>query len=292
MSKDPAFLFYYKDFENDTADWEADAVGWYIRLLCFQAGNGYIPSEIEELAQLARVKFSEYKIFCERWATRLALKFKPLSDTQLYNPKLSKVQAERKSGAIKKSVLAVLGNFIKTCNLTDVEKIKLKDLFHNEKSFYNILNSEKRKEIIEEFLVGKSFLIIEQRNAKRNAIKERTQQEDENENEIKDITKVKSKKYTKSDFKKALLDLGAQEQHVDDWFTVRTQKKAAFTKTAFTKFFNECNNNNYPIAQAVKICAERSWVGFEYKWLKNIENEQPTINRQTAATYEQNGRGW
>lgn len=83
MSKDPAFLFYYKDFENDTADWEADAVGWYIRLLCFQAGNGYIPEDIEELAQLARVKFSEYQNFCERWAKRLALKFTPLSEGKM-----------------------------------------------------------------------------------------------------------------------------------------------------------------------------------------------------------------
>jgi len=83
MSKDPAILFYYKDFDSDTADWEADAVGWYMRLLIFQSGNGYVPSGIEDLAQVARVRFSDYQTFCERWAKRLACKFETLSEGKL-----------------------------------------------------------------------------------------------------------------------------------------------------------------------------------------------------------------
>lgn len=82
--KDPAFLLYYKDFDNDTADWEPEALGWYMRLLFFQAGNGHIPSDIEEIAQIARVKFSEYQKFQSVWKKRISVKFsETLSDTHI-----------------------------------------------------------------------------------------------------------------------------------------------------------------------------------------------------------------
>tara|TARA_R110000822_G_scaffold14427_6_gene50815 strand:+ start:11456 stop:12385 length:930 start_codon:yes stop_codon:yes gene_type:complete len=175
MAKDPAFLFYYKDFDSDTADWEADTVGWYLRLLIFQAGNGYVPEELEELAQVSRVKFSEYEKFCDRWALRLAMKFETLSDGKLYNVKLSKVQAERKQGAIKKSVLAVFGNYIKQSDLTaDAEKY-IKSSFHRETYFYTILDAELRKSKILKFLknIHEEY---NERYAKRNATVKRSQQ--------------------------------------------------------------------------------------------------------------------
>lgn len=183
MAKDPAFLFYYKDFENDTADWEADSVGWYMRLLIFQAGNGYVPSDIEQLAQVARVKFSDFKNFSDRWAIRLACKFSTLSDGKLYNKKLSKIQSERKSGAVKKSVLAVFGNFIKSTKLSLQDEKELKRAFHNEDSFYEISDPEKRKFEILNFLENQ-IQLNKQRYAKR------TQQGDVNENE--DVNKKES----------------------------------------------------------------------------------------------------
>lgn len=166
MSKDPAILFYYKDFDSDTADWEADAIGWYMRLLIFQSGNGYVPSDLEELAQVARVRFSDYQIFSERWAKRLACKFKPLSEGKLYNTFLSKVQSKRKTGAIKKSVLAVFGNFIKSTELSLEEEKEIKKEFHKQDSFFEILNDEKRKNEILNFL-NQSLINIKQRIAKR-----------------------------------------------------------------------------------------------------------------------------
>lgn len=189
MSKDPAFLFYYKDFENDTADWEADEIGWYIRLLIFQAGNGYIPEDTEKIAQVARVKYSEYLKFSERWASRLACKFISLSDGKIYNRKLAKIQSERKSGAIKKSVLAVFGNFIKSSNLSATEERELKKSFHSQDHFYDILQSEERKVKILKFLNNET-LLIKQRYAKR------TQQGDAIENEDVNKDKVENGKIT------------------------------------------------------------------------------------------------
>lgn len=174
--KDPAFLFYYKDFENDTADWEADAVGWYLRLLIFQAGNGYVPSDIEELAQVARVRFSEFKNFSERWAYRLACKFQPLSEGKIYNKELSKLQADRKSGAIKKSVLAVFGNFIKSTELNDTELKDLKKSFHSQNHFLEISNAEIRRDEIIKFLNNEVDL-IKNNDAKRYAKRSHMQSE-------------------------------------------------------------------------------------------------------------------
>lgn len=104
------------------------------------------------------------------------------------------------------------------------------------------------------------------------------------------------KKLTKKDFKKMFLDLGAQEQHIDDWFKARDKKKLVYTETAFIKFTNECNDNNYPIPEAIKNCAENGWGGFKYSWVQNINNgiseSTTTINRQTRATYLANREGW
>lgn len=184
--KDPAFLLYYKDFESDTADWEPDAVGWYMRLLCFQAGNGYVPSSHEEMAQVARVKFSQYTIFCDRLATRLASKFIPLSEGKLYNPFLQKVQDDRKKGAVKKSVLAVFGNLIRHTVLSKSEEISVKTAFSEKKMldvFCEINNEEKRKEAIIEFF--NTEIIIATEVAKRPLIEDETVIEDVIENEGK-----------------------------------------------------------------------------------------------------------
>lgn len=97
MAKDPAFLFYYKDFDSDTADWEPEAIGWYVRLLCFQAANGYIPSDIEELAVVARVKFSDFEKFRDRWASRIASKFNSLGNKKILKPNVG-IRILRNSG--------------------------------------------------------------------------------------------------------------------------------------------------------------------------------------------------
>lgn len=92
----------------------------------------------------------------------------------------------------------------------------------------------------------------------------------------------KTKKNGKEQFRKSLLDLGANEQHVDDWIEVRSQKKASFTETALKALIKECQENNFPIDDAVRICAENSWQGFKYKWILNQNtNEKFNANKKT-----------
>lgn len=99
-----------------------------------------------------------------------------------------------------------------------------------------------------------------------------------------DIEKEKSsakkeKEFGKPEFRQTLIDLGSDPQHVEDWIKVRTAKRATFTQTVLQAFFNECAKNNFPIPEAVKICAERSWQGFKYDWvLRDINNgKQATV---------------
>lgn len=90
-----------------------------------------------------------------------------------------------------------------------------------------------------------------------------------------------AKNFGKKEFRETLIERGAEPQHVEDWMKVRESKKAVFTKTAMNKFLNECDNNNFPVADAVKICAERSWQGFQYQWILKNTNNGITINNQS-----------
>lgn len=123
-----------------------------------------------------------------------------------------------------------------------------------------------------------------------------------NVNDNVNVINKKSKlKFTKTNFKKELLDLGVDENHLEDWLRVRTAKKCVFTKTALNSFLLECKKNNFSIPDAVRICAENSWAGFKVEWFNNLKNNQngksntktqPTINRQTEDVIRQNSQGW
>ena len=97
--------------------------------------------------------------------------------------------------------------------------------------------------------------------------------------------KVNTKKtsFTKRDFKNTLIQLGCEPQHVEDWMKVRTTKKGSFTKTALTRLINECDNNMYPVPEAVKICAENDWRGFKYEWVINLKGGNKVEESRTGS---------
>lgn len=87
------------------------------------------------------------------------------------------------------------------------------------------------------------------------------------------------------DFRKILIeDFNCDKQHVSDWLEVRKKKNASNTETALKNFINECQKNNFPVSEAVKICAEKSWRGFEYKWLENSDYNSQTNGNQWQKT--------
>ena len=54
-TKPPSFDFFPDDFIAGTYHLPAEAVGIYVRLLCYQWNNGSIPSDENELARVAGV---------------------------------------------------------------------------------------------------------------------------------------------------------------------------------------------------------------------------------------------
>lgn len=102
----------------------------------------------------------------------------------------------------------------------------------------------------------------------------------ENTNEIKNFDSVSkpTKKQLIEKFKEDLLLNGADEKDLDDWISIRKEKKAQFSERALNTFLNECKENNYPVYKAVKICADNGWSGFKFEWTKSKNNGKQQNN--------------
>lgn len=102
------------------------------------------------------------------------------------------------------------------------------------------------------------------------------------EKEKSSAKKESEKFFSKRDFKKRLIELGADEIHIDDWFKVRDKKKASYTETALNGLINECKKYSFLVKDAVRICAERSWQGFKYSWIDEKQKNNGQSNNQTT----------
>ena len=81
--------------------------------------------------------------------------------------------------------------------------------------------------------------------------------------------KPKAKRFN---FKQALIDAGASEDHSALYMDVRKQKKAVNTEQAFNMFIGSLGN--YTVKQAVEICATEQWRGFKPQWVERLEPEK------------------
>jgi hypothetical protein len=85
----------------------------------------------------------------------------------------------------------------------------------------------------------------------------------------KEDNKLSSKK--KFNFKQALMDLGVDENIVDDWIAVRKTKKATNTETALKRIATEINKSGISANECVTMAVERSWSGFKAEWANNLK---------------------
>ncbi|WP_181899554.1 DUF1376 domain-containing protein [Flagellimonas nanhaiensis] len=110
MIKDFKFPFFYKEWLVSTQGMPADVRGWYINLLCHQADKGDLPNDMEELAELAGVKISEYQRFIDGFNQWLNQRFIETDNQRLVNLKMKSVLEERSdyiNGQSQRSYLAV-----------------------------------------------------------------------------------------------------------------------------------------------------------------------------------------
>ena len=90
---------------------------------------------------------------------------------------------------------------------------------------------------------------------------------------------IKEKDNIRFDFKKSLIELNIDTKLVDEWIKVRKAKRAVNTETAFNRFVIEVNKSSATHNEAVKMCVEKSWAGFEADW---YEKNKPQPKQQTT----------
>lgn len=96
-------------------------------------------------------------------------------------------------------------------------------------------------------------------------------------------------------FKKYFLDLGVNDQLIKDWMAARKKKRATNSKSAAEGFVSKCNKYGIEVKDAVGVCAEKSWSGFNegiIKELKNGKKEKAVIGRATEHVIRSNATGW
>ena len=85
------------------------------------------------------------------------------------------------------------------------------------------------------------------------------------------IASTPSPKPSKFDFKAELIKIGVSEQVAADFISVRRDKKATNTVTAFNAIRREILKANKPADTCIGYAVERGWKGFKSEWMDNAE---------------------
>jgi uncharacterized protein YdaU (DUF1376 family) len=116
MSKDPAFLFYSKDWITGTSEMLPLEKGVYIDLLCHQHQNDSLPAQTQRLAMIVRMSHDE---FLKVWDC-LKVKFEE-RDGRLYNRKLEEVREERSAKSYRNKIIALFKQAMRRAALSPDE---------------------------------------------------------------------------------------------------------------------------------------------------------------------------
>lgn len=115
MGKDPAVLFFISDWLTSTSEMDADVRGWYLNLLLHNYDKGSLPNDVEKLAVLAGVKFSEFQRFEQVFEQVFKHKFEQTPEQRLSNPRTNEILRQRENFKEKRSESGKLSYFLKFC---------------------------------------------------------------------------------------------------------------------------------------------------------------------------------
>lgn len=82
-------------------------------------------------------------------------------------------------------------------------------------------------------------------------------------------------------FKKSCLDLGIDADVLDDWLKLRKAKGGANSETAFNSIKAQIEKAFLSPTNCIEIAVIKSWVGFEAKWLSNVDYNSLLGNKVT-----------
>jgi uncharacterized protein YdaU (DUF1376 family) len=159
--KDPAFLFYPKDWLEGTAEMHPNEKGVYIDLLCYQHQKGDLPTDTSKLARLVRLSVSD---FTEIWNS-ISIKFETKGE-RTYNKRLNDEINDRSTRAHKNKVVGWFSAYLRTHELNKAQYSLLKKTFKTD-DFNNIPN-DRLNECINEWC-NERLKSIEDANEDANA---------------------------------------------------------------------------------------------------------------------------
>lgn len=126
MAKDPAFLFYSKDWLEGTAEMLPQEKGIYIDLLCHQHQKGDIPADTQRLARLVGLSETEFLPIWEgvksKFVEANGIPNGTPNGKRLVNRKLTEVMGERATKGHKNKIIGTLASLIR--HRQEPEKIK------------------------------------------------------------------------------------------------------------------------------------------------------------------------
>lgn len=125
MDKDPAFLFYSKDWLEGTAEMFPEEKGVYIDLLAHQHQRGELPSDSRRLAKMVGISSTDFDKIWEG----IKHKFERTLERTL-NRKLERVMSERYSKGRKNKLIGTFGFVLKKLDLPKSTENELRKMFN------------------------------------------------------------------------------------------------------------------------------------------------------------------
>ena len=115
------------------------------------------------------------------------------------------------------------------------------------------------------------------------SIKHNTKQSESTVQSTDDIVKqINNKqinnKQKRFNFRKELIEKGANDDLVSEWLRVRKDKKATNTKTALNSFISQVEKSGLDINKVLEQCVINSWKGFKSEWIKKEMKTKPNRN--------------
>jgi hypothetical protein len=84
-------------------------------------------------------------------------------------------------------------------------------------------------------------------------------------------------------FKNSLIKYGFEKNLVEDWLKVRKNKKATNSETAYASFISEIGKRQCDLNETLKIIITKSWAGFKWDWIDNVEKQKNGTNKRQVA---------
>lgn len=87
-----------------------------------------------------------------------------------------------------------------------------------------------------------------------------------------------------------LLEIGCDEQSIDDWLAARKQRRAPeVNQSVINCLLREAGAANIPVSKAVEVAAEYGWQNFTAKWyLERVRPDEPKKKSGPRSVYERN----